>query len=104
MTVKRRIRPVTDFGDEPMLDRVVPGIIARIADLMLPKAPLPQGKLPPLMPGCRLTCQQQMSDRLGDVAFEQAQASRIIGPRTISSTPHEDDREGPPWPRPGMGA
>ncbi len=85
MTVKRRIRPITDFGDEPMLDRVVmniihmPGMIASIADLMLPKAPLPQGKLPPLMPGCRLTCQQQMSARMGDVAFEQAQASRIIG-------------------------
>ncbi len=44
-----------DFDDEPMLDRVLmnmmhmPGIIASIADLMLPKAPLPQGKLPPLI-------------------------------------------------------
>ena len=48
----------------------VPGIIGIISDLMFPKAPLPQDKLPPLMPGCRLACRQQMPDRLGDVAFE----------------------------------
>jgi len=27
IAVKRRIRPITDFGDEPMLDRVVMNII-----------------------------------------------------------------------------
>ena len=32
----------------------LPGIIGVISDLMFPNAPLPQGKLPPLMPGCRL--------------------------------------------------
>ncbi|CAN5842553.1 hypothetical protein BH20PSE1_BH20PSE1_24620 [soil metagenome] len=46
---------------------------------MLLKAPLPQGKLPSVMPGCRLASRQHMPDRLGDVAFEQAQPGRIIG-------------------------
>jgi hypothetical protein len=32
----------------------VPGIIGVISDLMFPKAPLPQGKLPPLIRECRL--------------------------------------------------
>lgn len=57
--MKRRIRPNTDLRDESRLDRIImniihtPGVIAVIADLMLPRAPLPQGKLPPLMLGCR---------------------------------------------------
>jgi hypothetical protein len=50
--MKRRIRPITDLRDESMLDRIImniirtPGIIAVIADLMLPRAPLPQGQAP----------------------------------------------------------
>jgi hypothetical protein len=48
--MKRRIRPIKNLGDEPVLDRIVmkiihvPGIMGVISDLMFPKAEVQRGR------------------------------------------------------------